>query len=331
MVTTRSQSRKAPQMLPPKFCSGYKAFYKSIDGYYFGPHETYAVPGEKLVGKRFKFKGKPILCKSAYHYVPGNKGPLEVLKYYPEGRHRELILTEIMDHGTKQDISDDKITSNEIEVIREYTKEETDQLLSEVEDIHYNDGTSLTLFKRRGFLYRDEKEGPAEINKGVNYNFYIYNIVLPTDPSYERFYHSRLNGPSFIKTAEDHLHLKFNKCKWVENCKTHNLKRDDASEVVKEMIAPYHEWDEKKCGEGNCWQWDHNPQRYGLGHTKPPKCMFTQKLPIEYSWDWNESLKDWGIREKDGMFHYYLMQLKAHFNNGEYINLNNGYTYKLEY
>ena len=51
-------------------------------------------------------------------------------------------------------------------------------------------------------------------------------------------------------------------------------------EDIEAIIAPDHEWNAETCGKGNCWQWNHNPQKYGLGPTSPPRCMFTQTFPF---------------------------------------------------
>src|SRR4051812_15636415 len=124
MVNTRSQSKKSKlEIIPkPRTFSGWKAMYYGADkkgniDVYYGPHETYTISGEKLIGKRFKYNGKPIICKTGYHYIPKDKSPIKLIKYYPNNIHQgKIVITEVLNHGEENyNMDDDKITSNDLE------------------------------------------------------------------------------------------------------------------------------------------------------------------------------------------------------------------------
>ncbi|AYV86748.1 MAG: hypothetical protein Sylvanvirus8_4 [Sylvanvirus sp.] len=315
MVTkTRSQTKKESISTPKaRQISGYKAFYKGMDKYgvedvYFGHHQTYTLPGGKLVGKKFRYNGKALPCQSGYHYIPKENNILHVLDYYnppsEDVTFKKMILTEVCDHGERA-IDGDKATTNDLEIIREFTEEETKKALTGI--LSEN---SVTKYFENGFQHRNETEGPAQLNlSGTHCYFYMNKGVI-----------IRQNGPAVIYMHNDTIEFRFKTCKWVKDGfkKIDNINIINIFETEKALIAPEHEWDAVTCGEGNCWQWNHNPQRYELGHTKPPKCMFTQVLPDGYRWEWSLMYNDWYIYRPIG--HYlYLDNMKRDYENGEKI------------
>lgn len=313
--------------------SGYKFFYygirsnKSTTPVYHGTFMTYTKPGESIVGKRFTIKGKPILCESGYHYIPKHIHPTAGLNYYPIGSGYDddpIKIAEVYDHANedgKESIGD-KTTSNDLEIGRVLTDEEKDELLTGCVTIDKggSSDSTLTQYWIKGIKKQDEKDGPSKIEK------YGYNSMWEglSDYYYEnsRGYYNRKNGPARIVSYNNHIDFLFVCCKWIKE-KTSRLVVSSKQEVIEisaSMAAPYHEWKEETCGKGECWQWDHNPQRYNLGHTKPPKMMFTQTLPTDFTWEWDHDKKDWFIkdnREKPLLDNQYLYSIKFNCTEGD--------------